>query len=282
MERIDNPKKFQEICQSWRSRGLVTALVPTMGFFHEGHLSLMSYARSLADKVAVSLFVNPTQFGPAEDLSRYPRALERDAGLAAARGVDVLFTPEASSMYSPDHGTWIEVPELSQGLCGTSRPGHFRGVCTVVAKLFMLAQPNFAVFGEKDWQQLAVIRRMARDLNIPVEIVGRPTVREADGLAMSSRNVNLTPEERQAAPAIRKGLQEARRQVAEGETDAASVVARLKDFYAANLPMARIDYVALVHPATLRPLDEVAGPALLAVALHMSRARLIDNILVGV
>jgi pantoate--beta-alanine ligase len=252
-----------------------------MGAFHAGHLSLMDFARTGADRVLVSLFVNPTQFDPGEDLARYPRDFERDRALAGERGVDVLFAPEAHAMYEPDHACFVDVPELARGLCGRSRPGHFRGVATVVAKLFHLAQPTLAVFGEKDWQQLTIIRRMVRDLNMPVRVAGRPTVREPDGLAMSSRNANLSEAERAAAPAIFAGLTQARQRAADGERDAAALAGRLADFYAARLPGAGIDYVEIVDPTRLAPVPRIEAPALLAVAVRMSGARLIDNILLG-
>lgn len=207
MQIIHSPEALHSVCTEWRRQGLKTALVPTMGYYHAGHASLISYARSVADKVIVSLFVNPTQFGPNEDLEAYPRDFEKDSALVRELGGDVLYAPEPENMYAPDHATWVEVPALANTLCGLSRPIHFRGVCTVVLKLFMLAQPSLAVFGEKDWQQLAIIKKMVSDLNVPVEVVGRPIVREADGLALSSRNVYLTPEERAQAPQIRKSLE---------------------------------------------------------------------------
>ena len=207
MQIIHSPEALHSVCAEWRRQGLKTALVPTMGYYHAGHASLISYARSVADKVIVSLFVNPTQFGPNEDLEAYPRDFEKDSALVRELGGDVLYAPEPENMYAPDHATWVEVPALANTLCGLSRPIHFRGVCTVVLKLFMLAQPSLAVFGEKDWQQLAIIKKMVSDLNVPVEVVGRPIVREADGLALSSRNVYLTPEERAQAPQIRKSLE---------------------------------------------------------------------------
>jgi len=277
MERIDIPSRFQDLCWDWRCQGLTTALVPTMGYFHEGHLSLITWAREHAQKVAVSLFVNPTQFGPTEDLGAYPRDLERDMELAAAHGADVLFTPTNESMYLPGHGAWVEVPELARGLCGRSRPVHFRGVATVVTKLLVLALPHLAVFGEKDYQQLAVIRRLAADLNLPTRIVGRPIVREADGLAMSSRNVNLNPEERAQAPQLHQGLELARRLFEQGETDTRKLAQAVREHYVATMPLAATDYVAFVDAGTLEPVAQVAGPTLLAVAARFSRARLIDN-----
>ncbi|EGJ49414.1 pantoate--beta-alanine ligase [Desulfocurvibacter africanus] len=282
MDIIRNPKEFQERCWNWRCAGLNTVLVPSMGFFHEGHLRLMDAARQRAGsagKAMVSLFVNPTQFGPSEDLAAYPRDFERDRDLAESRGVDVLFAPEPEAMYAPDAGTWVEVPSLSTGLCGVSRPIHFRGVATVVSKLLLLAMPRAAIFGQKDWQQLAVIRRMVRDLNIPVEIVGHPIVREADGLALSSRNVYLTPEERRLAPEIHAGLEQAREAVQAGEASAERIVAAFATHLAKKIPAARIDYAQIVHPDSLAPLECVDGPALMVVAVFLGKARLIDNML---
>lgn len=175
MQIIHSPEALHSVCAEWRRQGLKTALVPTMGYYHAGHASLISYARSMADKVIVSLFVNPTQFGPNEDLEAYPRDFEKDSALVRELGGDVLYAPEPENMYAPDHATWVEVPALANTLCGLSRPIHFRGVCTVVLKLFMLAQPSLAVFGEKDWQQLAIIKKMVSDLNVPVEVVGGPS-----------------------------------------------------------------------------------------------------------
>jgi len=282
MQILDTPSSLAERTAQWRAKGQRIALVPTMGFFHDGHLALMRHARSLADRLVVSRFVNPTQFGPGEDLASYPRDPARDAELAADVGADVLFQPvEAAgetAMYAPDHATWVEVPELSSVLCGQSRPTHFRGVCTVVVKLFMLARPHVAVFGEKDWQQLAIIRRMVRDLNIDVRIEGHPIVREADGLAMSSRNAYLTPEERAQAPGIRRAMLATAEQAWNGERNAPA----LRDFLERRLrdevPLGKPDYLALIHPDSLQNLTVVDGPALLAVAVRLGKARLIDNL----
>lgn len=282
MKTIRNPEELQRQCMQWEREGQRLGLVPTMGYFHEGHLSLMDACRGQCDKLVVSLFVNPTQFGPGEDLDSYPRDEARDARLAEEHGADVLFCPEPGGMYHEDHGTWIEAPEMARGLCGASRPIHFRGVCTVVNKLFMLARPAVAVFGQKDWQQLAIIRRMVRDLHIPVQIVGHPIVREADGLALSSRNVYLTDEERAVAPSIHKTLAEAADLVASGERDADAVKRFITDRLAETVPMGRIDYAELVDPDNLAPLERINGPALAAVAVFMSKARLIDNYLIGV
>ncbi len=281
MQIINEPKEIQEWSALERCRGKTLALVPTMGFFHEGHLALMRWAREHCDVLMVSLFVNPTQFAPHEDLKLYPRDLQRDTRLAREQRVDVLFTPTPENMFAKDHAAWVETPSLCRGLCAVSRPAHFRGVATVVAKLFLLTNPSLAVFGEKDWQQLAVTRRMTRDLNIPVEIVGRPTVRETDGLAMSSRNVYLSLEERKQAPAIRKGLLHIKEKAKQGATDAGALLADLGDIYVREMPLAEVEYMALVDPDQLFPVEEISGPTLLAVAVKFGKTRLIDNILVS-
>ncbi len=282
MQTITDPNELQKRCLAWRQKGRTIGLVPTMGSFHEGHLALMKKARTKCDKLVVSLFVNPTQFGENEDLSTYPHDFEGDLAKAKASGTDVLFAPGNDDMYEPDHATWIAVPDLGNHLCGASRPGHFQGVCTVVAKLFMLAQPNVAVFGQKDWQQLAIIRRMVRDLNIPVEIIGHKIVREADGLAMSSRNAYLTEEERAAAPAIRQGLIQVADTVLAGEKDAETVKRFLLEKYTATLPMGIVDYIEIVDPDTMVPVDTIVRPVLVAVAVHLGRARLMDNLLIEI
>jgi pantoate--beta-alanine ligase len=281
MEIISDPRKITAASPAWRQQGLKIALVPTMGFFHEGHLSLMRYGREQSDRLVVSLFVNPTQFGPTEDLARYPRDLERDAALAREAGVDVLYTPTAADMYPEGYQTYVSVEGLSQGLCGASRPGHFRGVATVVLKLFNQVLPHLAVFGEKDYQQLAVIKRMVADLNVPVQVVGRPIVREADGLAMSSRNTYLTPEERGAALCLIEALSQARKLAAAGEADAERILGEVKASIAAA-PHTRLDYAVLVDPDTLQEVDIIRGSARLAVAARVGNTRLIDNMLIEV
>ncbi len=239
MDRITSPQELQQRCLAWKRQGRTLALVPTMGYFHAGHEALMRKGRELADILVVSLFVNPTQFGPAEDLDAYPRKPEADEAIARAMGADVLFIPSPKDMYLPDHNAWVEVPDLATVLCGKSRPTHFRGVCTVVTKLFMLVQPDVAVFGEKDWQQLAILRRMARDLFIPVKLVGQPIVRESDGLALSSRNAYLTPQERAEAPHLFKGLALARELAAQGVTDTAELARAVRRYWAEHLPAGR-------------------------------------------
>ena len=279
MQILTTPHELEAQCRAWRKAGDDIALVPTMGYYHAGHEDLMTHARGLARRLVVSLFVNPTQFGPGEDLEAYPRDPERDAAIAAGHGADVLFRPEPGLMYAPDHATWVEVPELAKGLCGQTRPVHFRGVCTVVLKLFLLTGADVAVFGQKDWQQQAILRRMARDLNVPVRIVTRPTVREADGLALSSRNLYLTPEERAQAPEIRQGLLYARKLAEEGETSVSLLREAVLRRWAERLPLGRLDYLSVVHPESLAPLTEAGDAALMACAVRMGKARLIDNIL---
>ncbi len=277
---ITDPHELQRLCLEWEGAGERIALVPTMGYLHNGHLSLIRKGRDLGHKLVVSIFVNPTQFGPGEDLNAYPRDPEGDAAKVRALGTDVLFCPTPESMYPEGHDTGIETPSLSSGLCGVARPTHFRGVCTVVNKLFMLARPRFAVFGEKDRQQLTVIRRMAKDLFIPVEVVGGPTVREADGLAMSSRNAYLTPEERAQAPQLAAGLRKAEAAIQAGERSIAALAGLVRAHWAVHLPAGREGYLAFVHPETLVPLERVNGPVVVAAAVRLGKARLIDNFLI--
>ena len=279
MQVIHEPAALQTLCLGWRRQGLTIALVPTMGYYHAGHASLIKYARSVADKVVVSLFVNPAQFGPNEDLEAYPRDFERDSALVRELGGDLLYAPAPDQMYEADHATWVEVPELANTLCGVTRPIHFRGVCTVVLKLFMLTQAQIGVFGEKDWQQLAILKRMVRDLNVPIKLVGQPIVREADGLALSSRNVYLTPDERAQAPQLHNSLIAAAESVASGEHDAAHVIDGIRAYLKQHLPCGEEDYISIVHPERLTPLVNITDTALCAVAIRVGKARLIDNIL---
>jgi len=255
-------------------------LVPTMGYLHEGHLSLARRAREECDRVAASIFVNPTQFGPTEDLSKYPRDLDRDLSLLEAAGVDLVWTPDNETMYPPDFSTWVEVEGLTRPLEGAARPGHFRGVTTVVAKLFNAVQPQAAYFGQKDAQQAAVVRKMTRDLNFPVEIVVCPTVREADGLAMSSRNSYLSPEERKSAVVLFRALTAAREAFERGERDAESL-RKVMSATLASEPRARTQYVSCADYDTLEELATVTGKALLSMAVFIGKTRLIDNFVVG-
>jgi len=251
-------------------------LVPTMGYLHEGHLSLVRQAREDCDHVVVSIFVNPTQFGPKEDLSKYPRDLDRDLSLLKPLGVDLVWIPTAEIMYPTGFQTWVEVETITQPLEGSMRPGHFRGVTTVVAKLFNVVQPHNAYFGQKDAQQAAVIRQMTRDLNFPIEVVVCPIVREPDGLAMSSRNVYLDPEQRKAATVLSLALQAAKKTYEEGERDADKLRGKIKEILASE-PLAQVQYVSCADYDTLEELDTVTGKALLSMAVFIGKTRLIDN-----
>ncbi|MGE5531317.1 MAG: pantoate--beta-alanine ligase [Bacteroidota bacterium] len=262
--------------QAARREGKSVGLVPTMGSLHEGHLALIRRSCNDNDVTVVSVFVNPTQFGPNEDFGAYPRDLERDAVLAQKQGVSVVFAPEAREMYCDDFSTWINVEQVSEGMCGDQRPGHFRGVATVVCKLLNIVQPDHAYFGEKDYQQLQVIRRMVRDLDIPVDVVPCPIVREADGLAMSSRNAYLSPAERAAAGKINVALAEAASLVAEGATGAQAIDVIDKRLRAETL--LRPEYVVAVDPENLQDKCAEGKPLLLAVAVYAGKTRLIDNV----
>jgi len=278
MEIISDPHDMRDLARQWRGLGLEVVLVPTMGYFHPGHLSLMAYGRTRADRLVVSLFVNPIQFGPQEDLARYPRDRDRDAQLARETGVDCLYVPEAGALYPPGYQTFATVETLSGGLCGACRPGHFRGVATVVLKLLHRVAPQVAVFGEKDYQQLAVVKRMVADLEMDTEIVGRPIVREPDGLAMSSRNTYLSAAERAAALCLYRGIQAARALAVSGENSRDRIVAAVTETII-QTPYTRIDYVALVDPETLQEVEAVRGQARLLLAVWINNTRLIDNTL---
>jgi len=280
MEIIGDPREMQARAASWRAQGLKVALVPTMGYFHPGHLSLMEYGRTLGGRLVVSLFVNPAQFGPQEDYGRYPRDLERDAEMARGVGVDVLYTPGVEQMYPAGYQTYVEVEGLTRSLCGASRPGHFKGVATVVLKLFNQVQPQTAIFGEKDYQQLAVVKRMSADLDLPLEIVGRPIVREPDGLAMSSRNTYLSPEERAAALCLYRALLSARELVLTGAKSREHILESVRQIINST-PHTRIDYLALVHPESLQEVDAIEGEARLLLAVWVGNTRLIDNTLLA-
>ena len=255
-------------------------LVPTMGALHEGHLSLVRAAKAQCDSVAVSIFVNPTQFGPSEDLARYPRPFERDRGLLEKEGVDILFAPSAEEMYPRGEVTWVTVEGLSEKLDGRSRPGHFRGVTTVVAKLFNILEPDVAFFGQKDAAQAAVIRRMVRDLNFPVEIAVCPIVRESDGLALSSRNAYLNPDERRRALVLHRSLEQVALSFRSGEKSATRLIATAKDVFA-DEPQVHLDYFEIVDPDTLDPVEQVSESTLVAVAAYVGSTRLIDNIILN-
>jgi pantoate--beta-alanine ligase len=277
MDLITDLTEMQSRCLAARAAGQRIAFVPTMGYLHEGHASLLREGRVRGDLLVLSIFVNPTQFGPTEDLDRYPRDLNRDEALARAAGVDMIFYPTAATIYPPGYSTWVTVEGgLTDVLEGASRPGHFRGVATVVAKLLLLVQPHVALFGCKDFQQLAVIRRMALDLNLPVEIVGLPTVREADGLALSSRNVYLTPGERQQALALVAALRLAAQAAQNGEL-AVRKLLLLAEGRLHQEPELRIDYLTIRHQATLREAVTIDADSVMLIAVQLGKTRLIDN-----
>ena len=281
MKTITRVHELRARCDETRAIGGRIGFVPTMGFFHAGHRSLMRAARADNDLVVVSIYVNPLQFGPTEDLAAYPRDLERDAAAAAAEGVDVLFTPTDDEMYPQPVKTTVHVDGLTVGLCGRSRPTHFDGVTTVVAKLFSMVGPSRAYFGRKDAQQLAVVRRMAADLDLAVEVVGCPLVREADGLAMSSRNAYLEPDDRRAATILSRALHEAAAEIVNGERDPDHVHRVLAGLVATE-PRVQLDYAEVVDAHDLTPVTEITGDVLVAIAALVGRARLIDNMSVSV
>ncbi len=276
MRVVHTKNEVREAVRAARAKGKTIGLVPTMGALHAGHMSLVEAAVAGSDFVVVSIFVNPTQFGPGEDLEKYPRTLDEDAAKCRAAGVDLIFAPSADEMYADDACTTVHVAELTEGLCGQYRPGHFDGVTTVVCKLFNIVTPDRAWFGEKDYQQLVVIRRMVRDLDLPVEVIGLPTVREPDGLAMSSRNHYLNAAERAAAPALQAALQAGARAARAGATGAE--VERTVAEALAREPMLRPQYIRAVHPQTLRRLLDESGPMVIAAAAYLGETRLIDNI----
>lgn len=275
MDVIRGVKDLQAQSEQWRRAGLTVGLVPTMGYLHEGHLSLVDIACERADRIVVSIFINPKQFGPTEDLGRYPKDEEGDLAKLAARGVHVAFVPNLDEIYPDEYETYVDCTRLPSYLCGARREGHFKGVLTVVAKLFNACLPHLAVFGEKDYQQFLVIKRMARDLNLPVEVLSGPTVREEDGLAMSSRNSYLDAEERPAATALFRALTRARQLVTSGMVDAIMVRQAMTELV--EQAGGRVDYVAIVHPETLEELQTIDDKAHAAVAVFFGKTRLIDN-----
>jgi pantoate--beta-alanine ligase len=274
---IESPAEMQRYAEAARLRGDTIALVPTMGYLHEGHLSLMREGRRRASILVSSLFVNPTQFGPNEDLATYPRDMERDCRLMESIPLDVLFAPKAESMYPAGAQTWVEVTELTQGLCGAVRPGHFRGVTTVVAKLFNIVKPHMALFGAKDYQQLCAIRQMVRDLNFDIEIVPMPTVREEDGLAMSSRNAYLSPAERDKALSLSRALEAARKRFMQGERNPRVLAQSAREELGRDNGIA-VEYVEVRDAITLEEISAIGAPAVIAVAARVGKTRLIDNI----
>lgn len=277
MRIIEKVAEMQRLADTWRGRAERIAFVPTMGFLHKGHLDLMRKARELGRKVVVSIFVNPAQFAPHEDFNSYPRDLERDLRLAEEVGVDIAFIPQRAEMYPEGYQTYVNVMEVTRNLCGRSRPIFFQGVSTVVSKLFHAVKPHFAVFGEKDFQQLVTIRRMVKDMNMDVTIVGYPIVREEDGLAMSSRNSYLQPDERPAALRLNKSLKEAQALVDSGERNSDAVIKAVSEYITVG-GHAQIDYVKLCNPETIEDVERIEGPTLLALAVWVGKTRLIDNI----
>lgn len=281
MQVVTTQATLREQVRAWHREGLTVGLVPTMGYLHEGHASLIDRARASCDRVVASVFVNPTQFGPGEDLEAYPRDFERDCQLLESHGCDLVFHPEVDEMYPVDGtATYVELlNDMPKQLCGVTRPIHFRGVCTVVSKLFNLVNPDKAFFGQKDAQQLSIIRRMVRDMSYGVEIVGCPIVRDADGLAKSSRNTYLSAEERETALVLSRAVRLGEKLIAEGERDATKVLDAMKTEIQTT-PLARIDYVSAVNLDTLEALDRLEGTVLVAMAVYIGRTRLIDNFIV--
>lgn len=279
MKIVGTVKEVREQVKEWKKQGLSVGFVPTMGYLHEGHKSLMDAARKGNDKVVVSIFVNPMQFGPTEDLATYPRDLDHDAALCESAGVDLIFHPEAEEMYEKDFCSFVDMTGLTEGLCGKTRPIHFRGVCTVVNKLFNIVTPDHAYFGQKDGQQLAVIKRMVRDFNMDIEIVGCPIIREEDGLAKSSRNTYLSSEERKAALILSKTVALGK-ELAKTEKDANKVVEAMKKNIETE-PLAKIDYVEAVDALSMAPVEKLEGTCMLAMAVYIGKTRLIDNTLIN-
>ena len=278
MKVVGTIKEVRELVKEWKKNGETVGFVPTMGYLHEGHGSLITKARENNDKVVVSIFVNPMQFGPTEDLDSYPRDLEKDSKFCESLGADLIFHPEPEEMYHDDFSSYVDMSVLTEELCGLSRPVHFRGVCTVVTKLFNIVQPDNAYFGQKDAQQLAIIKHMVQDLNMDINVVGCPIVREEDGLAKSSRNTYLSPEERKAALILSKTVKLAKELIDAGEKDADVVVAKMKENIETE-PMAKIDYVKAVNGLTMQQQKAIKAPMLIAMAVYIGKTRLIDNMI---
>jgi pantoate--beta-alanine ligase len=277
MEVIKTNKEMKTIVSQARGAGKRIAFVPTMGFFHEGHLSLMREGRRRGDLLVVSLFVNPTQFAPHEDFKSYPRDFLRDSNMAREVGTDILFAPDSGEMYPSDHQTFVRVEKVTRNLCGQSRPTHFQGVATVVLMLFEIVMPHVAIFGEKDYQQLVTIQQMVKDLHLSVEIMGMPTVRETDGLAMSSRNTYLLPEERKAALSLYRSLQRAKELLQKGEQRASRILDEMNGILQSE-PLVRKDYVQICDAYTLQEVDRIEGNVVVALAAYLGKTRLIDNL----
>lgn len=276
MRIVESIKDVRATVKEWKAKGLKVGFVPTMGYLHEGHESLIRKASEENDRVVVSIFVNPIQFGPKEDLSTYPRDLERDSKVCESAGADIIFHPENEEMYFKDFSTFVDMNGLTDGLCGKSRPTHFRGVCTVVTKLFNIVAPDRAYFGEKDAQQLAVIKRMVRDLNIDIEIIGCPIVKEKDGLAKSSRNTYLSVEERNAATILNKSLTLAKEKIQAGERDSEVIIKLIQEVINSE-KLARIDYIEVVDSLSMEKVERIEKSVLVAIAVFIGKTRLIDN-----
>lgn len=276
MKIVKNIEEVREQVRQWRKEGLTVGLVPTMGYLHEGHASLIDASHRDNDRTVVSDFVNPMQFGPTEDLESYPRDLEHDVALAEAHGCDMIFNPEPEEMYHENFSSFVDMTVLTEELCGLSRPVHFRGVCTVVSKLFNIVKPDRAYFGKKDAQQLAIIRHMVDDLNMDIEIIGCPIIREPDGLAKSSRNTYLNNDERKAALILSQAVEVGKSAVKNGKTNSAEILSAMKAKIESE-PLARIDYVKIVDTATMQQIENIDRPALCAMAVYIGKTRLIDN-----
>jgi pantoate--beta-alanine ligase len=276
MRIIENVAEMQRLADTWRAGGECIALVPTMGYLHDGHLELMRTARKLGTKAVISIFVNPTQFAPTEDFESYPRDFQRDVDLATGVGTDAAFVPTTDEMYPEGFQTYVNVTKVTENLCGRSRPIFFRGVATVVSKLFHAVKPHIAIFGQKDFQQLITVRRMVRDMNMDIEIIGHRTVREKDGLAMSSRNTYLKDDERPVALRLNRSLKEAQKLIDSGERDAEAILKTVNDFLTTD-GGARVDYARLCNPDTIEDVNVIEGPTLLALAVWVGKTRLIDN-----
>lgn len=279
MEILRTIHEMKEAVRNMKSQGKSVSFVPTMGYLHEGHLSLVRESLKRSDATVVSIFVNPTQFGPEEDFKDYPRDFKKDAEILERMGVDFLFAPEAGEVYPKGYKTYVEVHDLQNRLCGRSRSGHFRGVCTVVLKLFNIVNPDLSLFGQKDAQQAIILKRMVKDLDLDVKIEVLPIVREKDGLAMSSRNSYLNPEQRKAALSLSKSLKEAREMIDAGERDSEKIIRRMKEIIEKE-PLAKVDYIDIVEMSGLEPINKIENKALIALAVFIGKVRLIDNTIV--
>jgi pantoate--beta-alanine ligase len=280
MKIIESAKKMQALSESLRNQRKIVTFIPTMGYFHKGHLDLMREGRKRGDCLVISIYVNPTQFGPNEDFEKYPRDLERDRTMAEGVGVDVIFYPPTAEMYPPYYQTYVTVENVTNNLCGLSRPGHFRGVATICAKLFNLVKPHIAVFGKKDFQQLVTIKRMVQDLNMDLEVIGMPTTREQDGLAMSSRNIYLTPDERVSALSLSRSLKLAKGLYEQGERDAVKMIGEVRKHIESH-PHTTIDYVLICDTTTMKDVVLLDGESVMAMAVRVGKTRLIDNYVFG-